>query len=260
MLTTCVEQSGDEQSAVENPVLPAILIPAPSPTPSRKSSLKVRRGSSKKKKIATKIHEGEKSEILNNGKSLHQTKQNGDDIISPTDNRKSFIALTTDKDNLLQKTNCIKNDLPTNKSPRMHVRRSSSIKSDCHQMMQPHVQQQYLSNKYINSNQYHNLGRKNSINVAQLQHPHYFHQQYHQRRMSSIEHTFEKQSNININNFENFMQQNIKVDLQKSASSINQASPTPEQMTESIRCDNGSKIIQIIKRITKIQHFTEERE
>lgn len=260
VLPTCVEQSGEEDHEPKNDMTPIITTTTPSPMPSRKSSLKIKRSSSKHKKIAMKIDD-DKTEILNNGKSLQQT-QSGDEIPSYESLNIRKSSIQSDKDVLLSKTNCIRNDTQNTRSPRANVRRSSSIKSEATHQMPLHNQQQYLSNKYINNNQYFNMNRKNSINIAQLQHPHYFHQQYHQRRMSSIEQTFEKQSNVNLNNFETYMQQNIKVDLQKSISSINNPNPQPDSIPVTENCceSGGSKLGRFIKKITGTQHWTEQRE
>lgn len=259
VLPTCVEQSGDEE---QQDTKIDIMVTAASPMPSRKSSLKIRRGSSKRKKS-----EAPQNEVLNNCKPVQQSPTS-DDVPSKEslDIRKSSIQ--SDKDVLLAKANCIKNDTqnancPPARSPRINVRRSSSIKSDSHQLP-VHRQQQYLSNKYINNQHYNNLNRKNSVNVASIQHPHYFHQQYYQRRMSSIEHTFEKQSNININNFEDFLQRSMKVDLEKSISSINNVSPVsgsipdPPQPEPSLK--KSSKLTRWLKEISNFDSLTEERD
>ncbi|CRK92625.1 CLUMA_CG006168, isoform A [Clunio marinus] len=252
ILPTCVEQSGDEEQQ-ETKI--DIMVTAASPAPSRKSSLKIRRGSSKRKKS-----ESQQNEILNNCKPAVQQSPTSDE--PPTkeslDIRKSSIQ--SDKDVLLAKVNCIKNDTQSSRGARINVRRSSSIKSDSHQLP-VHRQQHFLSNKYINNQQYYNMNRKNSINVASLQHPHYFHQQHFQRRMSSFEHTFEKQSNINMNNFEDFLQRSMKVDLEKSISSINNVSPSiPEQSVPELPLKKGSKLTQWLKEISNFDSWTEERE
>lgn len=258
VLPTCIEQSGDEE---QQDTQVDIMVTAASPAPSRKSSLKIRRGSSKRKKI-----EQLQNEVLNNCKPIPQSPTSDDAPSKESlDIRKSSIQ--SDKDILLAKANCIKNDTqnancPSSRSPRANVRRSSSIKSDSHQLP-VHRQQQYLSNKYINNQHYNNLNRKNSINVASIQHPHYFHQQYYQRRMSSIEQTFEKQSNINMNNFEDFLQRSMKVDLEKSISSINNVSPTllEEQEPEpELSIKRSSKVIQWLKRVTNLDSWMEDRD
>lgn len=257
ILATCIEQSGDEE---QHEAKIDIMVTAASPAPSRKSSIKVRRGSSKRKKS-----ESPQSEVLNNCKPP-QPSPTSDDAPSKEslDIRKSSIQ--SDKDVLLAKANCIKNDTqnasaPPSRSPRINVRRSSSIKSDSHQLP-AHRQQQFLSNKCINNQNYYNLNRKNSINVASIQHPHYFHQQYYQRRMSSIEHTFEKQTNINMNNFEDFLQRSMKVDLEKSISSINNVSPTlPDPIVPpEPPLKKSSQITQWLKEISNLDSWTEERD
>lgn len=257
ILPTCIEQSGDEEQ-VDNKF--GITVSPVSPAPSRKSSLKIRRGSSKRKKAQVKM-EAPQNEILNNCKPLQQAPSDEDPSKEPQDIRK--LSIQSDKDVLLAKANCIKNDtsgMPNYRSPR----RSSSIKSDSHQLPQhPHQQHHYLSNKYINNNHYYNLNRKNSINVASIQHPHYFHNQYYQRRMSSIEPTYEKQSNINLNNFEEFLQQSMKADLEKSISSINNApkvsesnqpSPSPPLKKSSIAA------VQWLKEVTNFDIWAEKRD
>ena len=262
ILPTCVEQSGDEE---QHETKIDIMVTAASPAPSRKSSLKIRRGSSKRKKSETT-----QNEILNNCKPVQQSPTT-DEVPSneALDIRKSSIQ--SDKEVLLSKVNCIKNDtqnpnLPPARSPRMNVRRSSSIKSDSHQFPVHRQPPQFLSNKYINNQNYNNLNRKNSINVASIQHPHYFHQQYYQRRMSSIEHTFEKQSNININNFEDFLQQSMKVDLEKSISSINMSPTMPEECEPEAEPEpepelkKDSKVIRWLKDVSNFDRWTEGRE
>lgn len=252
ILPTCVEQSGDEEQ-LDTKI--DIMVTAASPAPSRKSSLKMRRGSSKRKKTETP-----QNEILNNCKPIQQPPTS-DEVPSreSLDTRKSSIQ--SDKDVLLAKANCIKNDTQNSRSPRFNVRRSSSIKSDSHQLPVHRQQQQFLSNKYINNQHYNNLNRKNSINVASIQHPHYFHQQYYQRRMSSIEHTFEKQSNINMNNFEDFLQRSMKVDLEKSISSINNVSPTlPEPPEPEPELKKVAKYVKWLKEVTNLDSWTEERD
>lgn len=259
ILPTCVEQSGDEEQL---DVRIDIMVTAASPAPSRKSSLKIRRGSSKRRN-----KEAQQSEVLNNCKPVQQSPTNEEAASRESLNvRKSSIQ--SDKDILLAKANCIKNDtqnanLPPSRGPRANVRRSSSIKSESNQLP-AHRQQQFLSNKHINNQNYYNLNRKNSINVASIQHPHYFHQQYYQRRMSSIEHTFEKQSNINMNNFEDFLQQSTKVDLEKSISSINNVSPTlpddPPEPEPLLKKSRQAKITQWVKELLKLDSWTEERE
>ncbi len=261
ILPTCVEQSGDEeleqqpQSSESRLIEPMIITTSPSPCPSRKSSLKIRRGSSKRKKLGTKIEVAEQAEVLNNGKVLHHQQSFGDET------RKSSTA--SDKDILLLKTNCIRNDmhgsLPNNKSSRISVRRSSSIKSDGIQMGR---RSSIFSNKYINQSYYNALNRKNSMNVASMQHPHNHHSRHSHRRMSSFEHTFGKYSSVNIHNFENYLKESFKADLQKSLSSLNRpssAEPHPSSTTQD-QCRTGDKIARIIRRITKSQSFTEERE
>lgn len=259
ILPTCVEQSGDEEQQ-ETKI--GIMVTAASPAPSRKSSLKIRRGSSKRKKSETV-----QNEVLNNCKPVPQSPT-GDDVPSKEalDIRKSSIQ--SDKDVLLSKANCIKNDTQNtnfSRSPRMHVRRSSSIKSDSHQLPVHRQQPQFLSNKYINNQNYYNMNRKNSVNVASIQHPHYFHQQYYQRRMSSFEQSFEKQSNINMNNFEDFLQRSMKVDLEKSISSINNVSPTmPEppqpESPPPLPLKRGAKLVKWLKEISNLDSWTEERD
>lgn len=255
VLSTCVEQSGDEEqqdSKID------IMVTAASPMPSRKSSLKIRRGSSKRKKSEAPQNEV----LLNNCKPMQQSPTSDEAPSKESlDIRKSSIQ--SDKDVLLAKANCIKNDTqnaPPSRSPRANVSRSSSIKSDSHQLP-VHRQQQYLSNKCVNNQQYYNMNRKNSVNVASIQHPHYFHQQYYQRRMSSIEHTFEKQSNINMNNFEDFLQRSMKVDLEKSISSINNVSPTlPEPSEPEPELKKNSRFMAWLKQVTNFDRLTEERD
>lgn len=234
------------------------MVTAASPAPSRKSSLKVRRGSSKRRK-----NETPQNEVLNNCKPVPQSPS-VDEVSAgePMNIRKSSIQ--SDKDVLLAKANCIKNDTQNvNRSPRFNVRRSSSTKSDSHQIPVHRQQQQFLSSKYINNQHYYNMNRKNSINVASIQHPHNFHHQYYKRRMSSIEQTFEKQSNINLNNFEDFLQQSMKVDLEKSVSSINNVSPTlpeaPEAPEPPLK-KKSPRIIQWLKEISNLDTWTEERD
>lgn len=269
VLPTCVEQSGDEE-LVEHETKtdaskltePTSNVAATTPSPSRKSSLKIRRGSSKRKKIATKI-EPEKNEILNNGKVLQKQQSLGDET------RKSSTA--SDKDVLQMKTNCLKNDtigLRTNsRSPRISVRRSSSIKSEALHMSQH--RRSIFSNKYVNHSYYNTLNRKNSINIASIQYPHHQHNKFYQRRMSSFEHAFEKYSNINMHNFENYVQQNFKADLQKSLSSLNNPSITDQQPSTTSQqeqqqpreaCIGDNKITRLIKRLTKSESFIEKRE
>jgi voltage-dependent calcium channel T type alpha-1G len=256
ILATCIEQSGDEE---QQDTKIDIMVTAASPMPSRKSSLKIRRGSSKRKKSEAPLNE-----VLNNCKPVQQSPTNDEAPTKESLNiRKSSIQ--SDKDVLLSKVNCIKNDTqnanaPPSRSSRINVRRSSSIKSDSHQLPL-HRQPQYLSNKCINNQQYCNMNRKNSINVASIQHPHFFHQQYHQRRMSSIEHTFEKQSNINMNNFEDFLQRSMKVDLEKSISSINNVSTTlPEPTEPEPPLKKSSELTRWLKEITNLDNWTEERD
>lgn len=270
VLPTCVEQSGDEE---QQDTKIDITITNASPAPSRKSSLKIRRGSSKRKKV--KPEGSEPTEILNNCKPLSQPST--EEITSKLDASESLRkgSIQSDKDVLLGKVNCIKNDTTAASGSasggaygRMYVRRSSSIKSDSHQLpVQRH--QQFLSNKQINNHQYYNFNRKNSINVASLQHPHFLHQQYYQRRMSSFEHTFEKQSNINLNNFEDFLQRSMKVDLEKSISSINNAldanlapeeSTTPQQQPPQSPIKKNSRITQWLKEISNYDKLTHDRE
>lgn len=256
VLPTCIEQSGDEE---QQDTKIDIMVTAASPCPSRKSSLKLRRGGSQRKK-----HDLPATEVLNNCKPVQQSPTSDEAPSRESlDIRKSSIQ--SDKDILLAKANCIKNDTQNcqpSRSPRVNVRRSSSIKSEYHQ--QPvHPQQQYFSNKYINNQNYYNLNRKNSINVASVQHPHYFHQQYYQRRMSSIEHPFEKQSNINMNNFEDFLQRSMKVDLDKSVSSINNPSPTmpePAEPEPKVKKGKVAQFVQWMKELANLDSWVEERE
>lgn len=266
LLTTCVEQSGDEEQqdvAGERENI-NIKITAASPLPSRKSSLKLRRGSSKKKKTNEPC---QTTEVLNNCKPLAQRSPTSDTEAGPPsprddlDVRKSSIQ--SDKDVLLSTVNCIKN----NTSPRINVRRSSSIKSDSHQYPRlRHQQSHYDSSKQIKNNHYSNLDRKNSINVASLQHPHLLHQQYYQRRMSSIEHTFGKHSDININNFGDFLQNSMKIDLEKSTSSINNPSPSVEMApspiseSKSIKKSRLSRLIQWCKVVSNLDKWIEGRD
>lgn len=289
VLTTCVEQSGDEEQQQDH-LKVGITITAASPAPSRKSSLKIRRGSSKRKKA---VEQSQTAEVLNNCKSIPPSP-NGDEMLSKSNgdvsigsgndiyNSASAVSgdirkgsIQSDKDVLLTKTNCIKNDTQGSSSAqqqvsRINVRRSSSIKSDSHQLPLQR-NQQFPSNKYINNHQYYNFNRKNSINVASIQHPHFFHQQYYKRRMSSFEHTFEKHSNINLNNFEDFLQRSMKVDLEKSISSINNASILPEQQSQQSQQSQEqspvppppkktSKVVQWLKEISNFDKWTENRE
>lgn len=293
MLPTCVEQSGDEE---QQDTKIDITITAASPAPSRKSSVKMRRGSSKRKKATSpqKMEPSQSNEILNNCKPLPQSQQqqqqqpqqstsgaSGDEMLTRSSNnningstsgivngtgpnemcddiRKGSIQ--SDKDVLLAKMNCIKNDThSTGQYSRMNVRRSSSIKSDSHQLPLQR-NQQFLSNKFINNHQYHNFDRKSSINVASLQHPHYFHQQYYQRRMSSFEHPYEKHSNINLHNFEDFLQRSMKVDLEKSISSINNSSVMAEQQQPQSPLKKGSKMSQWFMEVSNFDKWTEERD
>lgn len=260
ILATCIEHSGDEE---QHDLKVDIMVTTASPAPSRKSSLKIRRGSSKRKKN----NESQQNEVLNNCKPVPQSPSTDEAPSGESMNiRKSSIQ--SDKDVLLAKANCIKNDTQnaTSRSPRFNVRRSSSIKSDSHQIPVHRQQQQFLSSKYINNQHYYNMNRKNSINVASIQHPHNFHHQYYKRRMSSIEQTFEKQSNINLNNFEDFLQQNMKVDLEKSVSSINNVSPTlPEAPEPELPLKKKSKkiiprILQWMKEISNLDSWIEERD
>lgn len=281
VLPTCVEQSGDEEQQ-DSHLKIDITITAASPAPSRKSSLKVRRGSSKRKKVAgaQKTETSQGTEILNNCKPLPQSQQqlqqqqnerdenlsksssgmvNGSGTNEMCDIRKGSIQ--SDKDVLLARVNCIKNDThPSGQYSRMNVRRSSSIKSDSHQLPLQR-NQQFLSNKYINNHQYYNFNRKNSINVASIQHPHFFHQQYYQRRMSSFEHPYEKHSNINLHNFEDFLQRSMKVDLEKSISSLNNSTSMIQEPSQpQTPLEKGSKITQWFKEISNFDKLTEERD
>lgn len=262
ILPTCIEHSGDEE---QHDLNVDIMVTAASPAPSRKSSLKVRRGSSKRRK-----NELPQNEVLNNCKPVPQSPS-ADEVPAGESMNIRKSSIQSDKDVLLAKANCIKNDTqnvncPTTRSPRFNVRRSSSIKSDSHQMPVHRQQQQFLSSKYINNQHYYNMNRKNSINVASIQHPHNFHHQYYKRRMSSIEQTFEKQSNINLNNFEDFLQQSMKVDLEKSVSSINNVSPTlpeapePEPTLKKKSDKIVPRIVQWLKEISNLDTWTEERD
>lgn len=265
ILPTCIEQSGDEEQTEVN-----VMVTAASPAPSRKSSLKIRRGNSKRKKC-----EVAQNEILNNCKPVPQSPTN-EELPSKEAPYVRKSSIQSDKEVLLAKANCIRNDtqtanFPTSRCTRVNVRRSSSIKSDSHQLpsqrqQQQQQQQQFCStsNKYINNQNYYNLNRKNSVNVASIQHPHYFHQQYYQRRMSSFEQSFEKQSNINMNNFEDFLQRSMKVDLEKSVSSINNVSPTmpeqpqPEPLPSPLK--KKAKLTKWLKEISNLDSWTEERD
>lgn len=94
VLPTCVEQSGDEE---QQDTKIDITITNASPAPSRKSSLKIRRGSSKRKKVASKTAEGassssspmgvQQTEVLNNCKPLPQSQSSigGDEVSSSGD-------------------------------------------------------------------------------------------------------------------------------------------------------------------------------
>lgn len=262
LLTTCVEQSGDEeQQDVTDKENINIKITAASPMPSRKSSLKLRRGSSKKKKINETCQQ---NEILNNCKSLVQRSPTSDiDASSKEDLDVRKSSIQSDKDVLLSTVNCIKNNTQAASScTRINVRRSSSIKSDSHQYPRSrHQHLDALSSKHIKNNHYSNLDRKNSLNVASLQHPHFLHQQYYQRRMSSIEHAFGKHSDININNFGDFLQNSMKIDLEKSTSSINNISPTAELATspatepKSVELKKRSKLQSLIRWCKHISNF-----
>lgn len=284
VLPTCIEQSGDEE---QQDTKIDITITTASPAPSRKSSLKIRRGSSKRKKATST--EGSSSEVLNNCKPPPQQTDEipssvGMVMGSGDENAIRKGSIQSDKDVLLGKVNCIKNDTACSSTSnggysRINVRRSSSIKSDSHQLpttpstaVQRH--QNFHSNKHINNHQHYNFNRKNSVNVASIQHPHFLHHQYYQRRMSSFEHTFEKQSNINLNNFEDFLQRSMKVDLEKSISSIHNASQgytigfehyqQPEQQqqqqSQSPPLKKGSKLSQWFMEISNFDKYTEERD
>ncbi|XP_070508041.1 voltage-dependent T-type calcium channel subunit alpha-1G isoform X8 [Chironomus tepperi] len=277
VLPTCVEQSGDEEQ--QDNLKIDITITAASPAPSRKSSLKVRRGSSKRKKVAgvQKTETSQGTEILNNCKPLPQSQiqqqnerdenlskssasmVNGSGQNEMCDIRKGSIQ--SDKDILLARVNCIKNDTHSSgQYSRMNVRRSSSIKSDSHQLPLQ-LNQQFLSNKYINNHQYYNFNRKNSINVASIQHPHFFHQQYYQRRMSSFEHPYEKHSNINLHNFEDFLQRSMKVDLEKSISSLNNSTSMMQEPSQpQTPLKKSSKITLWFMEVSNFDKWTEERD
>lgn len=265
VLPTCVEQSGDEE---QQDTKIDITITTASPAPSRKSSLKIRRGSSKRKKVAVKPEGSESTEVLNNCKPPPQPTT--DENVSKQEDSLRKGSIQSDKDVLLGKVNCIKNDTTAASGSgaysRINVRRSSSIKSDSHQMPIQRHQQSFLSNKQINNHQYYNFNRKNSVNVASIQHPHYLHQQYYQRRMSSFEHTFEKQSNINLNNFEDFLQRSMKIDLEKSISSINNGSgviATPDQSQqppESPPLKKNSRVVQWFKEYSNYDKWTYDRD
>lgn len=238
ILTTCVEQSEEQQDSNID-----IMVTSASPAPSRKSSLKLRRGNSKRRK-------NEQNEILNNCKQRPAITSR-DKTQEHESLRKSSIQ--SDKEILLTKAHCIKNDTQNYRSPRVNVRRSLSIKSETHQPVRHEQIKNSLSSKYINNQNYDMMNRKNSINVASIQH--------YQRRMSTIEQTFEKQSNININNFEDFLQRRMKVDLEKSISSINNTSPSnPEPPQSEMTLEKRSKFMQWLKEITNMDNWTEERD
>lgn len=264
LLPTCVEHSGDEgehDGAEKNKI--DITITAASPMVSRRSSLKLRRDSSKKKKSDSVPQ----NEILNNCKILHQSPNSDqDDPLAREDFDIRKSSIQSDKDVLL---NCIKNDTH-GRGSRINVRRSSSIKSDSHQYPTHRYHPHYLSNKHINNNHYYNFqNRKNSVNVASIyQQPNFVQMQYRQRRMSSIEHAFCKQSNINMNNFEDYLQNSMKVDLEKSISSINNihsSVPTvetvePEENVEIKKKSRIARLFQWLKHISNFDTWAEERE
>lgn len=273
LLPTCLEHSGDEeqQEGIDKNKID-ITITAASPMVSRKSSLKLRRDSSKRKKneaqqaaqqaAQQQQQQQQYNEVLNNCKVLHQSPNSEDDPLSREDFDIRKSSIQSDKDVLL---NCIKNDTHSRGS-RINVRRSSSIKSDSHQYPTHRYHPHYLSNKHINNNHYYNLqNRKNSVNVASIyQHQNFLNMQYRQRRMSSIEHAFGKQSNINMNNFEDFLQNSAKVDLEKSISSINNmhsSLPTVESVeNEEVEIKKQNRFIQWLKDISNFDTWTEERE
>jgi hypothetical protein len=282
VLPTCVELSGDEGEQQDAKI--DITITNASPAPSRKSSLKIRRGSSKRKKVGASPGGGggegssslpsssgvHQTEVLNNCKPPPGSPSNEEVFTSNDAIRKGSIQ--SDKDVLLGKVNCIKNDTAGCSYSRINVRRSSSIKSDSHQLPEQRQHHSFHSNKYINNHQYYNFNRKNSVNVASIQHPHFLHQQYYQRRMSSFEHTFEKQSNINMNNFEDFLQRSMKVDLEKSISSINNGSSgammsaeqlnqqQQQQQSSESPLKKGGRLSQWFKEISNYDKYTEERD
>lgn len=191
---------------------------------------KFSRSSSKRKKPKTKSESDANDVVLNNDRSPSQYNVN---------NNGNNGQQVKRNDSILSTTNRIQNDTKDTKnkfSPQNSVRRASTSGRRSSYM-------------YNNSQLYQNLNRQNS--VMNYQSPN-----ISQRRMSSIEHVFEKSSNFNnLDNQNTTGLKNSKIDLDKTEKSLSNLN-IPEIQTQIV---SESKIKRLIKRLEPTL-FMEERE
>lgn len=189
---------------------------------------KFSRSSSKRKKPKTRSESDACDVVLNNDRNHSQCNGNNG-------NNSQHVKRN---DSILSTTNRIQNDTKdtNNKfSPQNSVRRAS-------------ISGRRSSYMYNNSQLYQNLNRQNSMmnqspNISQ-------------RRMSSIEHVFEKSSNFNnLDNQNTTGLQNSKIDLDKTEKSLSNLN-IPELQTQIV---SESKIKRLIKRLEPTL-FMEERD
>lgn len=190
---------------------------------------KFSRSSSKRKKPKTKSESDANDVVLNNDRNHLQCNGNNG-------NNSQQVKRN---DSILSTTNRIQNDTKDTKnkfSPQNSVRRASTSGRRGSYM-------------YNNSQLYQNLNRQQSM--INYQAPN-----ISQRRMSSIEHVFEKSSNFNtLDNQNTAGLQNSKIDLDKTEKSLSNLN-IPEIQTQIV---SESKIKRLIKRLEPTI-FMEERE
>lgn len=191
---------------------------------------KFSRSSSKRKKPKTKSESDANDVVLNNDRNHLQCNGNNNGNNSQQVKR---------NDSILSTTNRIQNDTKDTKnkfSPQNSVRRASTSGRRGSYM-------------YNNSQLYQNLNRQQSMINHQTPN-------ISQRRMSSIEHVFEKSSNFNtLDNQNTTGLQNSKIDLDKTEKSLSNLN-IPEIPTQIV---SESKIKRLIKRLEPTI-FMEERD
>uniref|UniRef100_A0A1B0DPW7 Uncharacterized protein n=1 Tax=Phlebotomus papatasi TaxID=29031 RepID=A0A1B0DPW7_PHLPP len=198
------------------------------------------RSSSKRKKAKTKSESESGEVVLNNG---HQLASSASTLATKQNNvaqqmRRSHPGL--------QAAHRIQNDTKDNRlSPQNSIRR-------------PSVSSLRRASCIYNNAHYHNVSRRSSIKN--------YPSPNNRRRMSSIEHAYEKVSNINIYNFENQQRledpRNSKINLeilQKSISNIHIPNQDPTASQQGLGEEHRPRLKRIIEHFSS-RNFTEERD
>ena len=211
------------------------------------SSARARKSSLKRKKSVTKDEEDTTNILNNNSKTVGN----------------SNLDLGKNNSQIIQRVNRIQNDTQgANRSSsirRNSVRRTSSVRTDSHpgSLASNYSGGSHSKYHFNKSHQYYSINRKNSLRLCDIKTP-----AGHRRRISSLDHPFEKSSSINLHNLEEFQAefQRVKIEARKSIANITTTIQLEQVMLDTnIRKKKKGRMKQVLRYIAP-KNYIEDRE